>query len=128
MSHLAVPRIEQRLSKRLAAMRCTPRRNVRYANCVKQVSTVFKPIARFIKRGRTGDCDNGAVMVLQPDGIDALEEDMVYEIVDVLGEWIIRPIGKTHMNPAIWAKEIQDVMAGGYAPVMTEDEAKGRDE
>ena len=89
---------------------------------------MFKPIARFIKRGRAGEHDNGAVIVLQPDGIDALEEDMVYEIVDILGEWVVRPIGKTHMDPAIWNKEIQDVMAGGYAPVMTEDEAEERDE
>ena len=87
-----------------------------------QPMKVNVPIARFIKRGRTGQRDNAAVMMLTREGADALEEDTVYEIVETLGEMVIRPIGKTQMDPKFWGHELQDVMTN-HKPLITQDEA-----
>lgn len=89
--------------------------------------TEMKRIARFIKRGRKGEKDNGAIIILKPDGADYLEEDMVYEIFSIFGEMSIREIGKTHMAPKEWGRQIQDVMMFDK-PVLTKAEAKRLEE
>lgn len=86
----------------------------------------MKIIGRFIKRGRGEEMDNGAILILAPDGVKILKQDMVYEIVDIMGEMLIREVGETHMDAKCWNSQIQDVMMQ-YMPVLTKMEAEDYD-
>ena len=78
-------------------------------------------LGRFIKRGRDGEKDNAAILILAENGVQTFKEDTVYQIEEWCGEMIIRPIGKSQMDPKHWGHEIQDVMMN-HKPLITKEE------
>lgn len=80
----------------------------------------MKKLARFIKRGRNSDGDSLGILSLFKDGQDKFEEDTIYEIVEVMDSFIIKKIGKTHLDPCEWNHEIGEVTS--LNPCLTEEE------
>lgn len=78
-------------------------------------------IARFIRRGTDNSEDNVVIMSLMPAGKNLIKQDIIYEIREVLGQFVIVPVGKTHMDRKKWGQDLQLVMDTDL-PLLTKDE------
>lgn len=81
----------------------------------------MKYLTRFVKRGADGEEDNAAIMILTKEGQKLFKQDMIYEMVEVLGELVVREVGKTHMDRKKWGQAIQTVMMN-EKPLYTQEE------
>lgn len=85
-----------------------------FQSCVRTTTggsdDMVKVLGRFIKRGKDGEKDRVAVLDLFPAGQEYFQQDMVYEIVEILGEVLVRPRGKTWMDRRQWNRNISEVI------------------